>query len=71
MQYVFLEFCFTYYTVYYTITCIYVCIFFLFKHKLHFCDFLFYNDNDFIRISSNFIKNNVISAKFQHSKSKL
>ena len=39
----FIEFCFNYYTV------IYICIlhFFLFKHKLHFCYFIFYND--FIR----------------------
>ena len=44
----------------------YIYFFFLFKRKLHFCDFIFYND--FIRFSaSNFIKNNVISAKFQHS----
>ena len=42
--------------------CLYY-IFFLFKHKLHFCDFVFYND--FIRF--HFIKNDVISAKFQHS----
>ena len=39
VQYFFLEFCFTYYTIIHIIY-----IFFLFKHKLHFCDFIFYND---------------------------
>ena len=39
---------------------------FLFKRKLHFCDFIFYND--FIRFRAwNFIKNYVISTKVQHS----
>ena len=60
-----LEFCFTYYTV------IYVCIlycFFFFCSSISCIFMILYSIMIMISLNfSNFIKNNVISAKFQHS----
>ena len=69
VQNFFLEFCFTYYNV-----IIYLYFFFLFEHKLHFCDLIF--SNDFIRFHRIALRTMQFQLNFNirnsmHSKSKL